>query len=1325
MVVYGGANLTVAGLLARYQARLQALHQLAVNPSPAPVVRQPQPVQSAAPASEMIVMDTQGSAPAAAVEALPAPVLVSKTPATAGRAASAPPSGPRESPLRHIFSWGSDQAITIVGLLGAFLILLGALSFVYTSATGPHPDLWGAFLIAFGTHAAFGIFGVIAYRFPMFRLVARIYIVIYALLLPLAGFTAYNLIVGQSIALSVPALIAIAAIYATIVYALLAIYLKSLSFGYMGVVALAVADLAIAQVFGLAFWWWPAMLMLLALAALVVVPRPTGDSPTRLGRFFSGPLTVLRNPVRALMFVIVGITLFSSGLNFLYSILLAGSTTGSEVRFALALATLAVTIWMCLFLWLAQRKQATIVAYLFLACVLAFCYAFRLEQSGYVLALTGVALLYHGLSRFAFRLVQASGIPALLLDQLALLLVAIVPFIAAPLVPLQLLVLSVAGHLPADLAFFVDWRTVVALCSISLGCALTLSVALGRGRFRSAAGTRPNGWPWLLLLSAFLLNWAYAMVVLSTGAAPVWCFLGLALLLVASAVIMRRVHGAYWANPIDVIALIEMAFTLLLSLSPNLDRSAALTLCFALLSYGVLLYQRRHMPLFLPFGFALLALPALLLADHLQVVLLAGVLLPLAAVAIHLLFSARLPVSDSSVPTGPKQTVIWEWPLLVFGLLCGALVSYYGVTFSTSIVHSWLGLAWPAALEIAAFALVWYAASALARVKWWLLPVVAFAAGALFLPSNPFWVLAWVTPIIALLGLGVSRITGRGEGWAFPLYAVALLGAVVTGVAGFTQQQLPAATWVLLALALLAYISGLVEDWTPGLWLAPAFATWSVIYSGLQHDVYRLPLIVLICAIVGVLIRLLDRVFPQLHALGQRKGGLLRYALPFYATALAAALLTGFFGTLSNVNYPFFAAIPSILLLYALLANGVTLFERRPAWLWIVAGLAAWGILTAVQTSAYYVAGVGLGACLLGLLAGRVIQRPVGKRVSPHWEWLAVVSWSWPWYMVALLAALLSGLWPAIAPIQPFSHFSVYALSIFAVLAVVIMLVEDIPEVVVLPVALAAWAIGNASLAREPLVLAYSGLCILTFASQFVWRVRSPQAHWLPAVLLHRVLGLGGQVLVVLVVILLGGLSAAAQPLVHIGAGMLLVLALLVAWQGRLQPDALARRWWYYTAGLLVAFVVSWECLAFHLTGASILTLAPASYLIIVAPFLMRTEASSLDRQIGQVASILGAGLLLLPALWLSFSDDNLPPTLLLVSEALALLFLGMVIRVRVFVFSGASLIIIAAIHALFLPSLGIPRPFALAGLGVILLAIATILSTARHRLQSAWQHWL
>ena len=90
----------------------------------------------------------------------------------------------------------------------------------------------------------------------------------------------------------------------------------------------------------------------------------------------------------------------------------------------------------------------------------------------------------------------------------------------------------------------------------------------------------------------------------------------------------------------------------------------------------------------------------------------------------------------------------------------------------------------------------------------------------------------------------------------------------------------------------------------------------------------------------------------------------------------------------------------------------------------------------------------------------------------------------------------------------------------------------------------------------------------------------------------------------------------------------------------------------------------------------------------------------------------------------LSFSESNLLPTLLLTGEALALLVLGVATRMRVFILSGAGLVIVGALRALFLPSLGIPPSLALSVLGLALLAIATGLSLARHRLQVAWKRW-
>ena len=321
---FGGANLTISGLMGRYRIRLNYLRQLKPGVVPTPRMTAPQQVTPSLPPvlPEAVPPKNVPSQPAAShVEKQativlppkspptpparwepPAPAKVpamSATPVVAATPVQEPPRPPRRT---FSFSWRSfvvDQAITIIGLLGAFLILIGALSSVVT--TGGNPFL--SFLIVFGVHVFFGIAGVIAYRFANFRLIARIYTGIYTLLVPLVGFTGYSLVQGHQISLTVPTLIAVAAGYAAIVYVLLAVYERFPMYAYLGGMALIVADLAIAADLRLFYWWWPSMLMLLTLPALPSVVR---SSNSRRERFFTGSLVVLRQPVRALMFTIVG-----------------------------------------------------------------------------------------------------------------------------------------------------------------------------------------------------------------------------------------------------------------------------------------------------------------------------------------------------------------------------------------------------------------------------------------------------------------------------------------------------------------------------------------------------------------------------------------------------------------------------------------------------------------------------------------------------------------------------------------------------------------------------------------------------------------------------------------------------------------------------------------------------------------------------------------------------------------------------------------------------------------------------------------------------------
>src|SRR5260370_35482565 len=109
-----------------------------------------------------------------------------------------------------------------------------------------------------------------------------------------------------------------------------------------------------------------------------------------------------------------------------------------EVRFALLTLTLLLLLWVSLLIWLQRRTRLVLaLAYIALVSVLAFCYAFAFDSIGYALALTLVALLYHGLNRFAGRLLQPFGKLGRGLDQIALVLVFLVPFTRSPLLPAQ------------------------------------------------------------------------------------------------------------------------------------------------------------------------------------------------------------------------------------------------------------------------------------------------------------------------------------------------------------------------------------------------------------------------------------------------------------------------------------------------------------------------------------------------------------------------------------------------------------------------------------------------------------------------------------------------------------------------------------------------------------------------------------------------------------------------------------------------------------------------------------------------------------------------
>jgi hypothetical protein len=165
------------------------------------------------------------------------------------------------------------------------------------------------------------------------------------------------------------------------------------------------------------------------------------------------------------------------------------------------------------------------------------------------------------------------------------------------------------------------------------------------------------------------------------------------------------------------------------------------------------------------------------------------------------------------------------------------------------------------------------------------------------------------------------------------------------------------------------------------------------------------------------------------------------------------------------------------------------------------------------------------------------------------------------------------------------------------------------------------------------------------------------------------------------------------------------------------------RHWCYYTAGLVFSLAASWELLALQQTRFDVLTLVPASYLIIVAPFLLRDSAITGRRGLGQMAALLGAALLLLPALWFSLNGADLLPTLILLVESLLLLVVGVIARMRIFILSSAALVVVGTLRILFL-SMPPSVPILLLAFGGLLVLFATGLILSRHRLQVAWSSW-
>lgn len=184
---YGGAHLTIEQLLQHTRQRLTSLHYLTSTI---------QPRKSVVTTSNASFNMTTGA---------PQPETQTQS--------------PRTEKIFTFKSFLNNQSTNIVASLGAFLILMGSLSFVITTT-----DLLLAFIVLLVVHAIFGITGAVTYHWQRLRTVSIIYTALFALQVPLVAFTAYRFLVDQYAHLSSATLIMIAAFYAMVIYGALALY---------------------------------------------------------------------------------------------------------------------------------------------------------------------------------------------------------------------------------------------------------------------------------------------------------------------------------------------------------------------------------------------------------------------------------------------------------------------------------------------------------------------------------------------------------------------------------------------------------------------------------------------------------------------------------------------------------------------------------------------------------------------------------------------------------------------------------------------------------------------------------------------------------------------------------------------------------------------------------------------------------------------------------------------------------------------------------------------------------------------------------------------
>jgi hypothetical protein len=1202
--------------------------------------------------------------PASAPVAQQAPSAPVAAAATAN-AAPVTPIAPR--PPGPVFSWQaflSEQAIAIMMYMGGFLGLVAMLTFEIGGwqSLGLTVKL-GAIIVVY---VAFGVVGLVMRRVARLRTVSSVYLGVFALMTPLLALGIYRFGL-QAAGFSGAAMLCLSSAYAAIVYLALAVRTRFVTYAYLGWAALVLAALAVV------FWAaktseWLAVALVVASLALLL--------PALFHRI---PL-VAQIEIPALQ--LSGLTTAAAAIfALIMGLLFATDDVSQPSTLAFAVATCALTPVFAVWSYLARRLTGSLHAEM-RANILAV-----LDWS--VLAWATLAVIAIATWAGADRHAMSVVVSLLALVETGLL------FLARE----RALRRSLLRYLVEGLTLLL----VVSGCLIVFGDAppnwpylLALTVGIvATGTFAAIDALR---W-WLLPAGAFLSLDYHALVDLlfharipapGPHALPFWAIAtaGLAVALIlpwlvaaSSSPVLRR-----FGLTLFVVALANSIYATM-NLFGYEPLSGTLVLGFYVLLALVAGWRVHQEPIagIVAAGFGLLLpLPFIVTANISDF-----------AMAAFAIITALLALAIRRVLGRPSSVAAYLTALWVAILVCGSVLlhpsahAWRFLGFSSGI---WLSLV---IAVLATIAIVWD------TMPWVLFIPAFFGFTAAILSPNIEGV--WLALALAAAGMLLRWWGGRWV-WSIAWYIAALLAslfqlAVFTNDASQGTMPLAQPVFVALGFALVAYIAAAVERQP---WLTAA----AVIYVVLAAVVVQGPrsfvetvAITYGAVVVGLALRL-------------------RFGRPWALACYAAAIVPSFLAVLRAVP-PGHGVLEAVLLVFAVTAYGVALVERTPT-AGVVSAIYA-GLAVIAQPDAHALLPLSLALAALGIGIGR----------AGGWRW------SWPAYLASLVAATLAAFLA-----RHELGFEALALLALAVATYLIAMIESQAEVLALAMFLGvlslAVGIGALDLPAWQAALAFVALSWLYTTGQWFWGAlpwlghrpavatwidpeKSPtdQANWrdmrFMGRVIHHISGLLVGSGVVLAAPLLADALSPHAPMAQIEAVALLSLAALVVLSAWTIP--LHRLW--YVAGGLLALAISWELRWIGAENIQAFVLAPASYLLVIGALLPSDHRIRNGVRRGQIASLAGALLLLLPTLAQSFItafDENWIYASVLALEALVIAAIGVGTHTRTMTLLGTGFFGVAAIRgALLAYSSGVPIALIIAVLALLLMGSATWLSLRPH----------